>query len=166
MWRQISTSVQSSTVRQWSFFVRQPWRFLMAFALSPSCRATRRAHAWRCPSSDRCQQERSRHGTNGPSQLHFSHPPTICTPGILGNQNRHGQSSCGTPGGCGAGCGSGSGQGCRGASPAATSYIYMLPLGGAVKKAWGMSDYGLLGSPAGNRAWQCRRAFSVSMPSQ
>jgi len=36
--------------------------------------------------------------------------------GIIGNQNRQ--------------------------EPGATSYIYMLPLGGAVKKQWGKSDYG------------------------
>lgn len=60
--------------------------------------------------------------------------------GIVGNQRKPGQSSCGTPAGCsgGEGCRS---PGARGASPA-TSYIYMLPLGGAVTKAWGKSDFG------------------------
>ena len=76
--------------------------------------------------------------------------------GIIGNQNRKAgpsgtadetgaagagagagvlSSSCGTPGETG-GCTG------RGAAPGATSYIYMLPLGGAVTKHWGKSDYG------------------------
>jgi len=58
--------------------------------------------------------------------------------GIVGNQRREsGASTCGTPAGCTAdGCGG------RAAAPGVTSYIYMLPLGGAVTKAWGKSDYG------------------------
>jgi DUF1680 family protein len=58
--------------------------------------------------------------------------------GIVGNQKRGergddalSSSSCGTPSDCSSG----------GVS-LATSYIYMLPLGGAVTKAWGKSDYG------------------------
>lgn len=58
--------------------------------------------------------------------------------GIIGNQNR-GKSSCGSPAGCDQpGCRS---PGAR-AAAGATSYIYMLPLGGAVKKPWGKSDFG------------------------
>ena len=80
--------------------------------------------------------------------------------GIVGNQKAAGLSSCGTPAGCsecerlggGSDDAEGGGErlssssscrspGARGAS-AATSYIYMLPLGGVVRKAWGKSDYG------------------------
>lgn len=63
--------------------------------------------------------------------------------GIVGNQRFDDgalTSSCGTPSGCSApGCRE---HGARGAAPGATSYIYMLPLGGAVTKPWGKSDYG------------------------
>jgi DUF1680 family protein len=65
--------------------------------------------------------------------------------GIVGNQRLDDagslMASCGTPAGCDkAGC---RGQGpTRAASPATTSYIYMLPLGGATHKPWGKSDYG------------------------
>ena len=60
--------------------------------------------------------------------------------GIVGNQ-KAGASTCGSPGACKAGDTQCRSPGARGASPA-TSYIYMLPLGGAVKKPWGKSDYG------------------------
>ena len=64
------------------------------------------------------------------------------TNGIVGNQKR-GRSTCGSPPECGCNA---EGGGCRSpgarAMSAATSYIYMLPLGGAVTKPWGKSDYG------------------------
>ena len=90
--------------------------------------------------------------------------------GIVGNQKPGGLSSCGSPAGCSECDGLGGGDeasaggdnpsvlsapssssassasSCRSpgarASAAGTSYIYMLPLGGAVKKPWGKSNYG------------------------
>ena len=70
--------------------------------------------------------------------------------GIIGNQ-RKGKSTCGTPSGCDdkncdGSCRSPGARGLLGGSGAdgndMTSYIYMLPLGGAVTKPWGKSDYG------------------------
>jgi len=62
--------------------------------------------------------------------------------GIVGNQKR-GKATCGSPAKCD---GSTADAPCRTpgarAASSATSYIYMLPLGGAVKKPWGKSDYG------------------------
>ena len=66
---------------------------------------------------------------------------TAITNGIVGNQKR-GQSTCGGAAGCRPGDGACRSPCARGAAPNATSYIYMLPLGGAVTKAWGKSDYG------------------------